>query len=36
LKALVKKNINDVNKIGHIMARYYTHNLDIKRDILGA
>lgn len=34
LKALVKKNITDVNQIGLVMARYYTNKLDINKDIL--
>ncbi|MBD3313997.1 hypothetical protein GF345_06145, partial [Candidatus Woesearchaeota archaeon] len=34
LKALVKKNINNVHDIGHIMARYYTGKLDLNKDVL--
>ena len=30
LKALVKRNVNDVNKIGLIMAKYYTGRIDMK------
>ncbi|MBU0535625.1 MAG: Flp pilus assembly complex ATPase component TadA [Nanoarchaeota archaeon] len=34
LQALVKMKITNVHDIGHIMARYYTNKLDIRKDIM--